>query len=111
MRFFFFQAEDGIRDRTVTGVQTCALPISQLRRIPLGASRRYWSMTQHAQGSSSHRDMACACTRRAWAAWILVVLGGAVPSPAQTLTPAPERVAWPLVDFVTFGDSIHGVQF
>src|SRR5437867_11137247 len=26
--FFFFQAEDGIRDRTVTGVKTCALPIS-----------------------------------------------------------------------------------
>ena len=25
---FFFQAEDGIRDRLVTGVQTCALPIS-----------------------------------------------------------------------------------
>src|SRR5207248_4732268 len=37
--FFFFQAEDGIRDRTVTGVQTCALPISprrfgHARRIP-----------------------------------------------------------------------------
>src|SRR5256886_16946008 len=29
MFFFFFQAEDGIRDLTVTGVQTCALPISQ----------------------------------------------------------------------------------
>src|SRR6266513_3520040 len=28
---FFFQAEDGIRDRNVTGVQTCALPISALR--------------------------------------------------------------------------------
>src|SRR3989475_5412795 len=27
--FFFFQAEDGIRDLTVTGVQTCALPILQ----------------------------------------------------------------------------------
>src|SRR2546430_13392276 len=27
---FFFQAEDGIRDLTVTGVQTCALPISAL---------------------------------------------------------------------------------
>src|SRR5215211_6086707 len=27
--FFFFQAEDGIRDHCVTGVQTCALPISQ----------------------------------------------------------------------------------
>ena len=26
--FFFFQAEDGIRDYKVTGVQTCALPIS-----------------------------------------------------------------------------------
>src|SRR5437762_5689186 len=28
--FFFFQAEDGIRDTSVTGVQTCALPIYQL---------------------------------------------------------------------------------
>src|SRR5699024_11867748 len=28
--FFFFQAEDGIRDRNVTGVQTCALPILRL---------------------------------------------------------------------------------
>src|SRR2546430_5102928 len=30
---FFFQAEDGIRDLTVTGVQTCALPIYQLPDI------------------------------------------------------------------------------
>src|SRR5437773_12203529 len=30
MFFFFFQAEDGIRDRDETGVQTCALPISAL---------------------------------------------------------------------------------
>src|SRR5260370_18950375 len=29
--FFFFQAEDGIRDSSVTGVQTCALPISRPR--------------------------------------------------------------------------------
>src|SRR5262249_56336544 len=29
--FFFFQAEDGIRDWSVTGVQTCALPISPPR--------------------------------------------------------------------------------
>src|SRR5256886_8133513 len=40
--FFFFQAEDGIRDLTVTGVQTCALPIcgvpdgEQLLRIGAG---------------------------------------------------------------------------
>src|SRR5216683_518498 len=31
--FFFFQAEDGIRDLIVTGVQTCALPISGTRRL------------------------------------------------------------------------------
>src|SRR3989475_6792919 len=36
--FFFFQAEDGIRDLTVTGVQTCALPIS----IP-AIARYFWS--------------------------------------------------------------------
>src|SRR5690606_40113271 len=36
--FFFFQAEDGIRSFHVTGVQTCALPIS--RRRPGGHSRR-----------------------------------------------------------------------
>src|SRR5690606_41291072 len=34
--FFFFQAEDGIRDFHVTGVQTCALPISAIGKIPIG---------------------------------------------------------------------------
>src|SRR6266853_4699069 len=33
MMYFFFQAEDGIRDLTVTGVQTCALPISATIRV------------------------------------------------------------------------------
>src|SRR2546430_9146863 len=37
--FFFFQAEDGIRDLTVTGVQTCALPI--FRRIGRELNVRY----------------------------------------------------------------------
>src|SRR5256885_3086322 len=32
--FFFFQAEDGIRDYKVTGVQTCALPISMAGGAP-----------------------------------------------------------------------------
>src|SRR5438874_10322605 len=39
--FFFFQAEDGIRDLYVTGVQTCALPIysttTLLARAPMGS--------------------------------------------------------------------------
>src|SRR5260370_5949033 len=33
--FFFFQAEDGIRDSSVTGVQTCALPICSERAFAL----------------------------------------------------------------------------
>src|SRR2546425_3403314 len=42
MAFFFFQAEDGIRDKLVTGVQTCALPIScsGTRDAPTSVSRR-----------------------------------------------------------------------
>src|SRR5207245_3827905 len=36
---FFFQAEDGIRDATVTGVQTCALPISPCESWPRGSVR------------------------------------------------------------------------
>src|SRR5688572_31332993 len=36
--FFFFQAEDGIRDLTVTGVQTCALPIcKKTNQVGIGA--------------------------------------------------------------------------
>src|SRR2546426_5319626 len=42
--FFFFQAEDGIRDYKVTGVQTCALPIyvevEEQRRRPAGPDRQ-----------------------------------------------------------------------
>src|SRR5207245_6404819 len=39
---FFFQAEDGIRDATVTGVQTCALPIYFIGQYPVwdGVSKR-----------------------------------------------------------------------
>ena len=47
--FFFFQAEDGIRDRDVTGVQTCALPIS----IGVYPGRR------RSSGCFVTRDMSC----------------------------------------------------
>src|SRR5215213_7110965 len=40
--FFFFQAEDGIRDWSVTGVQTCALPIYQVRRLRNHSSLALW---------------------------------------------------------------------
>src|SRR5438876_9266038 len=39
MLFFFFQAEDGIRDGRVTGVQTCALPISYFHGLLADASQ------------------------------------------------------------------------
>src|SRR5205823_10570399 len=45
---FFFQAEDGIRDKLVTGVQTCALPI--LKKKPRGV--RMTSHNQQPQGPS-----------------------------------------------------------
>src|SRR5256714_6552093 len=50
---FFFQAEDGIRDKLVTGVQTCALPISsrrwRCRRAAESAGRRRLARTWPAE--------------------------------------------------------------
>src|SRR2546429_2348241 len=43
--FFFFQAEDGIRDVAVTGVQTCALPIS-LAHLAGALGVRVWVVLQ-----------------------------------------------------------------
>src|SRR3989475_3776019 len=56
---FFFQAEDGIRDLTVTGVQTCALPISALliTEINLGA-------TAIGTGINAHPDYAALVCQR-----------------------------------------------
>ena len=44
MLFFFFQAEDGIRDSPVTGVQTCALPISTQAK-PMGKVNNFGGFT------------------------------------------------------------------
>src|SRR3989442_1933434 len=59
---FFFQAEDGIRDADVTGVQTCALPISSSTRF----QRLYqWTLSaasaQNRWGSLRHRAYTCSC--------------------------------------------------
>src|SRR2546430_7053050 len=62
--FFFFQAEDGIRDWTVTGVQTCALPILRLhRRIggrhqsgALVAGEQAAELTPRGRGMHRHVD-------------------------------------------------------
>src|SRR5256885_16704391 len=57
--FFFFQAEDGIRDYKVTGVQTCALPISPGHRHGAAAGRGGRGI-RHAAG----RERAGAVARR-----------------------------------------------
>src|SRR5689334_24616413 len=71
--FFFFQAEDGIRDGTVTGVQTCALPIldtiSERQMVP--AIDRVQEAIGRAERALSLRiadrvDDATASTEVAW---------------------------------------------
>src|SRR3712207_4869950 len=56
--FFFFQAEDGIRDIGVTGVQTCALPISLLKKDPSAphASQARRGPLQRGRSSTSPWD-------------------------------------------------------
>src|SRR2546422_2871795 len=52
--FFFFQAEDGIRDVAVTGVQTCALPI--LRRIHSASQRLMTESRSHLAGTTPFQN-------------------------------------------------------
>src|SRR5699024_11799965 len=55
--FFFFQAEDGIRDRNVTGVQTCALPISFLVAATFFALQTILTPVQQMLGELMTRRM------------------------------------------------------
>src|SRR5687767_15250409 len=63
--FFFFQAEDGIRDKLVTGVQTCALPIwprsSASSRIRARTVRTRRNASARATGSANSWETVCAC--------------------------------------------------
>src|SRR5437773_4378670 len=73
--FFFFQAEDGIRDRDVTGVQTCALPISRselvqkARQFPAGAFLLWGALLAVAGGAVFLWVLAAGGAPRAWQAW------------------------------------------
>src|SRR3954464_16105308 len=62
--FFFFQAEDGIRDYRVTGVQTCALPISLVgstfRDGCHGRANQGWPRSEeHTSELQSHDNLVC----------------------------------------------------
>src|SRR5262249_58148361 len=50
--FFFFQAEDGIRDWSVTGVQTCALPISFILSVALSPLWFIWCCSSATNASN-----------------------------------------------------------
>src|SRR5260370_20366091 len=68
--FFFFQAEDGIRDSSVTGVQTCALPIFTSRsalydsRSPMRYSLLRWSQRIAMSDRSEERRVGKECRSR-----------------------------------------------
>src|SRR5208282_1660901 len=67
--FFFFQAEDGIRDATVTGVQTCALPIWWLNQKEV---RERGRIEQRSQKSRTPDEVAGNHGRRHLAAHIVL---------------------------------------
>src|SRR5438093_1181970 len=52
---FFFQAEDGIRDWSVTGVQTCALPISSANGARLASARAVGRRMDHGRAARAAR--------------------------------------------------------
>src|SRR5205823_10505964 len=75
----FFQAEDGIRDKLVTGVQTCALPISP--RIHY----RFWLAWKRDRTRS---DSGCAASMRTSSSWVIT---SPVCSPAAAAGPRSEE--------------------
>src|SRR5205823_10986103 len=71
--FFFFQAEDGIRDKLVTGVQTCALPICS-GFATLGRPPELEVVLPQSQGREARAG--CDLDRRLWSARHRVDLRG-----------------------------------
>src|SRR6266853_5704710 len=103
MFFFFFQAEDGIRDLTVTGVQTCALPISRpcapQRLNALNTTAAFWSKgVRHSAGTVR---MLCREMTPTWRAWLTCLTQVSTWTLAQRQhsadwqRSAPRWVPWP----------------
>src|SRR5437016_10474984 len=71
---FFFQAEDGIRDWSVTGVQTCALPISSIGKLSRSTRRKTIPVSAGAGTSRTHpRTPVCRPTPSAQDSLVIVV--------------------------------------
>src|SRR5438034_10768805 len=99
--FFFFQAEDGIRDHCVTGVQTCALPIScpGVDRARHGDSPR-----ENAHEHTSRRFIVASCPQADCPSGL--GRGGPGPLPSLRNTKrslAKVRRAWPRIRLARAG--------
>src|SRR5437870_11201864 len=68
MIVFFFQAEDGIRDGHVTGVQTCALPISFRAALDSVPSADFKFLLRWTRNARRPRSARTAKSPQAWAA-------------------------------------------
>src|SRR5690606_40680676 len=87
---FFFQAEDGIRDFHVTGVQTCALPISQ-RLLDAGSGNGLDVARARSALESSRASLPPLRARRDGALFRLATLTGRTPAEASVAARACER--------------------
>src|SRR2546426_9798457 len=97
--FFFFQAEDGIRDYKVTGVQTCALPI-WARRIVSGQAMT--QMTNNIGRLDARRALAL------FADWTDRIAAGELPASKPTRPEGNERsVVVTLWDWAGPKDYLH----
>src|SRR5207248_5136729 len=104
--YFFFQAEDGIRDRTVTGVQTCALPISSGSPDVRPCSRAGFAgkeLAEAAAGKSLPQLCDGICTDRRARNGAIVRAGRCEPSPEIGRASCRERV-WIMCGWVRVED-------
>src|SRR5256884_3151888 len=85
--FFFFQAEDGIRDVAVTGVQTCALPIlyrfAALRASSLGAGGCKTAFTKTSRAASCSVSSSESLIASAAACWALATTNSVTEEPRK----------------------------
>src|SRR5699024_11980739 len=82
---FFFQAEDGIRYRNVTGVQTCALPIL-VSHVSSGTTLPVASIASRPSSSGTNSGTASplACSASSTACTVGATISGPMPSPCHT---------------------------
>src|SRR2546426_7280265 len=92
--FFFFQAEDGIRDYKVTGVQTCALPIYLRRSGAPGQAARLTSGTRHpgaGRGAGAPQQVKEGLPVTVPTMLVLLIAQGAAPGAPDNQWPMPAK--------------------